>query len=72
MRPRIQSSFPQEEEEEEHPYELLLTAETKKLGVTDGRTKGTVSLSHSWHRAGWREGRCSRCGHAARVLKSGA
>ncbi|ERE91983.1 ankyrin repeat and SAM domain-containing protein 1A isoform 2 [Cricetulus griseus] len=39
VRPRIQSSFPQEEEEEEHPYELLLTAETKKLGVTDGRTK---------------------------------
>lgn len=38
MRPRIQSSAPQEEEE--HPYELLLTAETKKLGTTDGRTEG--------------------------------
>ncbi|XP_031204170.1 ankyrin repeat and SAM domain-containing protein 1A isoform X2 [Mastomys coucha] len=37
MRPRIQSSAPQEEEE--HPYELLLTAETKKLGTTDGRTE---------------------------------
>ncbi|XP_021076924.1 ankyrin repeat and SAM domain-containing protein 1A isoform X8 [Mus pahari] len=37
MRPTIQSSAPQEEEE--HPYELLLTAETKKLGTTDGRTE---------------------------------
>ncbi|XP_021485771.1 ankyrin repeat and SAM domain-containing protein 1A isoform X2 [Meriones unguiculatus] len=37
VRPRIQSSAPPEEEE--HPYELLLTAETKKLGSTDGRTK---------------------------------
>uniref|UniRef100_A0A8C6GL92 Ankyrin repeat and SAM domain-containing protein 1A n=1 Tax=Mus spicilegus TaxID=10103 RepID=A0A8C6GL92_MUSSI len=37
VRPRIQSSAPQEEEE--HPYELLLTAETKKLGTTDGRTE---------------------------------
>lgn len=38
MRPRMQGSAPQEEEE--HPYELLLTAETKKLGTTDGRTEG--------------------------------
>lgn len=34
----MQGSAPQEEEE--HPYELLLTAETKKLGTTDGRTEG--------------------------------
>ncbi|XP_034379932.1 ankyrin repeat and SAM domain-containing protein 1A isoform X6 [Arvicanthis niloticus] len=37
VRPRVQSSAPQEEEE--HPYELLLTAETKKLGTADGRTE---------------------------------
>uniref|UniRef100_A0A8I6AJG9 Ankyrin repeat and sterile alpha motif domain containing 1A n=1 Tax=Rattus norvegicus TaxID=10116 RepID=A0A8I6AJG9_RAT len=37
LRPRMQGSAPQEEEE--HPYELLLTAETKKLGTTDGRTE---------------------------------
>ncbi|XP_028632847.1 LOW QUALITY PROTEIN: ankyrin repeat and SAM domain-containing protein 1A [Grammomys surdaster] len=37
VRTRIQSSAPQEEEE--HPYELLLTAETKKLGTADGRTE---------------------------------
>ncbi|XP_051043099.1 ankyrin repeat and SAM domain-containing protein 1A isoform X1 [Phodopus roborovskii] len=37
VRPRIQSSVPREEDE--HPYELLLTAETKKPGATDGRTK---------------------------------
>lgn len=47
MRPRIQSNDPREEEE--HPYELLLTAETKKLGSTDGRTKGMR------HRKGGRE-----------------
>uniref|UniRef100_M3XVW2 Ankyrin repeat and sterile alpha motif domain containing 1A n=1 Tax=Mustela putorius furo TaxID=9669 RepID=M3XVW2_MUSPF len=34
VRPWIQGSTAQEEEE--HPYELLLTAETKKLGSTDG------------------------------------
>ncbi|XP_021041631.1 ankyrin repeat and SAM domain-containing protein 1A isoform X5 [Mus caroli] len=37
VRPRNQSGAPQEEEE--HPYELLLTAETRKLGTTDGRTE---------------------------------
>lgn len=42
MRPRIQSGVPREEDE--HPYELLLTAETKKLGAPAGRTKGTPSL----------------------------
>ncbi|XP_044110921.1 ankyrin repeat and SAM domain-containing protein 1A isoform X5 [Neovison vison] len=37
VRPWIQGSAAQEEEE--HPYELLLTAETKKLGSTDGDGK---------------------------------
>ncbi|XP_032196457.1 ankyrin repeat and SAM domain-containing protein 1A isoform X5 [Mustela erminea] len=37
VRPWIQGSTAQEEEE--HPYELLLTAETKKLGSTDGDGK---------------------------------
>lgn len=31
-------------EEDEHPYELLLTAETKKLPAVDGKTKGTYLL----------------------------
>lgn len=39
MRPRAQGSAAKEEEE--HPYELLLTAETKKLVSADGKTKGT-------------------------------
>ncbi|XP_037351464.1 ankyrin repeat and SAM domain-containing protein 1A-like, partial [Talpa occidentalis] len=39
MRPRIQGSAAREEDE--HPYELLLTAETKKLVSVDGKTKGT-------------------------------
>ena len=38
MRPWIQGSAAREEDE--HPYELLLTAETKKLASVDGRTKG--------------------------------
>ncbi|XP_032720175.1 ankyrin repeat and SAM domain-containing protein 1A isoform X6 [Lontra canadensis] len=37
MRPWIQGSTAREEEE--HPYELLLTAETKKLGSMDGDGK---------------------------------
>nr|XP_048307139.1 ankyrin repeat and SAM domain-containing protein 1A isoform X1 [Myodes glareolus] len=37
VRPRTQSGVSREEDE--HPYELLLTAETKKLGATDGKTK---------------------------------
>ncbi|XP_052018895.1 ankyrin repeat and SAM domain-containing protein 1A isoform X5 [Apodemus sylvaticus] len=37
VRARVQGGGPQEDEE--HPYELLLTAETKKLGTTDGRTE---------------------------------
>ncbi|KAG8512120.1 Ankyrin repeat and SAM domain-containing protein 1A, partial [Galemys pyrenaicus] len=37
MRPRIQGSAAREEDE--HPYELLLTAETKKLVSVDGKTK---------------------------------
>ncbi|XP_075835796.1 ankyrin repeat and SAM domain-containing protein 1A isoform X5 [Microtus pennsylvanicus] len=37
VRPRTQSDVSREEDE--HPYELLLTAETKKLGATDGKTK---------------------------------
>ncbi|XP_051009413.1 ankyrin repeat and SAM domain-containing protein 1A isoform X4 [Acomys russatus] len=45
VRPRIQNSTSQEEEE--HPYELLLTAETKKLGSTDGRTKDHRQSSSS-------------------------
>ncbi|KAM5165817.1 ankyrin repeat and SAM domain-containing protein 1A isoform 6-T6 [Callospermophilus lateralis] len=36
-RPRIQGSAAQEEDE--HPYELLLTAETKKLVSVDGKVK---------------------------------
>ncbi|XP_048203874.1 ankyrin repeat and SAM domain-containing protein 1A isoform X5 [Perognathus longimembris pacificus] len=36
-RPRIQGS--EAREEDEHPYELLLTAETKKPASADGRTK---------------------------------
>ncbi|KAF3831434.1 hypothetical protein GH733_000246 [Mirounga leonina] len=41
MRPWIQGSAAREEDE--HPYELLLTAETKKLGSMDGdgKPKGT-------------------------------
>ncbi|XP_059138286.1 ankyrin repeat and SAM domain-containing protein 1A isoform X5 [Peromyscus eremicus] len=45
LRPRIQSSVPREEDE--HPYELLLTAETKKLGAPDGRTKDHRQSSSS-------------------------
>ncbi|KAM9076053.1 ankyrin repeat and SAM domain-containing protein 1A isoform 10-T10 [Megaptera novaeangliae] len=37
VRPWIQGSAAREEDE--HPYELLLTAETKKLASVDGRTK---------------------------------
>ncbi|XP_028364692.1 ankyrin repeat and SAM domain-containing protein 1A isoform X6 [Phyllostomus discolor] len=37
MRARIQGSAAREEDE--HPYELLLTAETKKLPAVDGKTK---------------------------------
>uniref|UniRef100_A0A8D2GMT8 Ankyrin repeat and SAM domain-containing protein 1A n=1 Tax=Theropithecus gelada TaxID=9565 RepID=A0A8D2GMT8_THEGE len=37
MRPRIHGSAAQEEDE--HPYELLLTAETKKVVSVDGKTK---------------------------------
>ncbi|XP_009203230.1 ankyrin repeat and SAM domain-containing protein 1A isoform X5 [Papio anubis] len=37
MRPRIHGSVAQEEDE--HPYELLLTAETKKVVSVDGKTK---------------------------------
>lgn len=40
MRARVQEGTAREEEEE-HPYELLLTAETKKLPAVDGKTKGT-------------------------------
>lgn len=43
MRPRIQGSATQEEDE--HPYELLLTAETKKLVSVDGKAKGTPHLT---------------------------
>ncbi|XP_036024168.1 ankyrin repeat and SAM domain-containing protein 1A isoform X5 [Onychomys torridus] len=45
LRPRIQSSVPREEDE--HPYELLLTAETKKLGAPDGRTQDHRQSSSS-------------------------
>lgn len=38
MRPWVQGS--PAKEEDEHPYELLLTAETKKLVSVDGKTKG--------------------------------
>ncbi|XP_036104139.1 ankyrin repeat and SAM domain-containing protein 1A isoform X1 [Molossus molossus] len=37
MRARVQGSTAREEEE--HPYELLLTAETKKVAAMDGKTK---------------------------------
>ncbi|XP_053525037.1 ankyrin repeat and SAM domain-containing protein 1A isoform X1 [Artibeus jamaicensis] len=37
MRARVQGSAAREEDE--HPYELLLTAETKKLVAADGKTK---------------------------------
>ncbi|XP_017709109.1 PREDICTED: ankyrin repeat and SAM domain-containing protein 1A [Rhinopithecus bieti] len=37
MKPRIHGSAAQEEDE--HPYELLLTAETKKMVSVDGKTK---------------------------------
>ncbi|XP_016079192.1 PREDICTED: ankyrin repeat and SAM domain-containing protein 1A isoform X3 [Miniopterus natalensis] len=37
VRGRVQGSSAREEEE--HPYELLLTAETKKLAAVDGKTK---------------------------------
>lgn len=40
MRARGQESTAREEEE--HPYELLLKAETKKLPAVDGKTKGTT------------------------------
>lgn len=40
MRARVQESTAREEEE--HPYELLLTAETKKLPAVDRKTKGTT------------------------------
>lgn len=42
MRPWIQGSAAREEDE--HPYELLLTAETKKLVSVDRKTKGTSTL----------------------------
>ncbi|XP_028744271.1 ankyrin repeat and SAM domain-containing protein 1A isoform X7 [Peromyscus leucopus] len=45
LRPRIQSGVPREEDE--HPYELLLTAETKKLGAPAGRTKDHRQSSSS-------------------------
>ncbi|EPQ17363.1 Ankyrin repeat and SAM domain-containing protein 1A [Myotis brandtii] len=55
MRARVQESTAREEEEE-HPYELLLTAETKKLPAVDGKTKGQpmVQSPVSWQP-------CSRC-----------
>lgn len=43
MRPRTQSGVSREEDE--HPYELLLTAETKKPGASDGKTKGIPSMA---------------------------
>jgi hypothetical protein len=43
VRPRIQESAAREEDE--HPYELLLTAETKKPTSVDGRAKGTAHLT---------------------------
>ena len=36
-------------EEDEHPYELLLTAETKKLVSVDGKTKGRAPTP-SWQK----------------------
>lgn len=48
MRPWIQGSAAKEEDE--HPYELLLTAETKKLVSVDGKTKGRAPTS--WHPPG--------------------
>ncbi|KAL0622628.1 Ankyrin repeat and SAM domain-containing protein 1A [Plecturocebus cupreus] len=44
MRPRIQGGAAREEDE--HPYELLLTAETKKVVSVDGKTKDRVLLCH--------------------------
>ncbi|XP_013372246.1 PREDICTED: ankyrin repeat and SAM domain-containing protein 1A isoform X3 [Chinchilla lanigera] len=53
LRPRTQGSAVREEDE--HPYELLLTAETKKLVSADGKTKGWTGgccVSHcSWEGA---------------------
>ncbi|KAM5324563.1 ankyrin repeat and SAM domain-containing protein 1A isoform 5-T5 [Glossophaga mutica] len=46
MRARIQGSAAREEDE--HPYELLLTAETKKLAAVDGKTKDHRQSSRSW------------------------
>ncbi|XP_069344750.1 ankyrin repeat and SAM domain-containing protein 1A isoform X3 [Eulemur rufifrons] len=46
VRPRIQGSAAREEDE--HPYELLLTAETKKLVSVDGKTKDHRRSSSSW------------------------
>ncbi|XP_008570639.1 PREDICTED: ankyrin repeat and SAM domain-containing protein 1A isoform X3 [Galeopterus variegatus] len=46
MRPRIQGSAARKEDE--HPYELLLTAETKKLVPVDGKTKDHRQSSSSW------------------------
>ncbi|XP_060164642.1 LOW QUALITY PROTEIN: ankyrin repeat and SAM domain-containing protein 1A [Globicephala melas] len=43
VRPWIQGSAAREEDE--HPYELLLTAETKKLASVDGKTKGPRSFT---------------------------
>ncbi|XP_062953362.1 ankyrin repeat and SAM domain-containing protein 1A isoform X2 [Cynocephalus volans] len=45
MRPRIQGSAARREDE--HPYELLLTAETKKLVPVDGKTKDHRQSSSS-------------------------
>ncbi|XP_045399505.1 ankyrin repeat and SAM domain-containing protein 1A isoform X10 [Lemur catta] len=46
VKPRIQGSAAREEDE--HPYELLLTAETKKLVSVDGKTKDHRRSSSSW------------------------
>nr|XP_012602202.1 ankyrin repeat and SAM domain-containing protein 1A isoform X3 [Microcebus murinus] len=46
VRPKIQGSAAREEDE--HPYELLLTAETKKLVSVDGKTKDHRRSSSSW------------------------
>nr|XP_055119791.1 ankyrin repeat and SAM domain-containing protein 1A isoform X1 [Symphalangus syndactylus] len=45
MRPRIHGSAAREEDE--HPYELLLTAETKKVVSVDGKTKDHTRSSSS-------------------------
>nr|XP_021521279.1 ankyrin repeat and SAM domain-containing protein 1A isoform X6 [Aotus nancymaae] len=42
MRPRIQGGTAREEDE--HPYELLLTAETKKVVSVDGKTKEDATM----------------------------